>query len=152
MSDADVKALGRLVRKYGRKAVVEAAKRVPTRGRGRGRPSTLKIDDDDDYSIAFYVDMGAAEYAEAGHAAPVRAAMADLYVELFGEEEDRDTYPASSRFRVGTDRRPPTLEEFIRMVKKPLERGRAHIRHAKETARAFHVEAAPPRKHSRHGD
>jgi hypothetical protein len=115
LSASDAKELARLVRKYGTETVVGAAHKVPVRG--PGRPSLGLVPYYTRMHLADWIEEQAEEHRLAGHRAPYKRAVNDLYELQHGGTQDRDP------------------EKFAKTTKKKYQRGRRDLRLVKEAAK-----------------
>jgi hypothetical protein len=112
---SDAKELARLVRKYGREPIAAAAHEVPLRG--RGRPTRGLLPDYERMHLADWIEEQAEEHRLAGHRAPYKRAVNDLYDLLYGGgRQDRDP------------------EKFAKTIKKKYLQGRRDLQLVKEAA------------------
>jgi hypothetical protein len=115
LSASDTKELARLVRKYGRQAVAAAAQEVPLRG--KGRPSRGLLPYYEGMHVADWIEEQAEEHRLAGHRAPYKRAVNDLYeLQYGGGRQDRDP------------------EKFAKTIKKKYQQGRRDLQLVKEAA------------------
>jgi hypothetical protein len=112
LSASDTKELARLVRKYGRDGIAAATHEVPLRGRGRPslgfEPYYKKM------HLAEWIEEQAEEHRCAGHRAPYKRAVNDLYELLHGGTQDRDP------------------EKFAKTTKKKYQQGRRDLQLLKQ--------------------
>ena len=101
LSASDGKELARLIGKYGRKTIVEAAKQIPLRSRGRPRQFFHR----EDIQLAAWFQKRVEEYRRAGKPKPYVQTEIDLY-ENSGKIEQ------------------PDFAKFRKMIKKRRLRGR----------------------------
>ena len=91
LSASDRSALARLVRKYGRDAVVAAAQKVPLRG--PGRPSRGLLPYYERLHLTDWIETVADEHRRAGSKQPYKDAELDMYeLQYAGQEELRDVH------------------------------------------------------------
>jgi hypothetical protein len=135
-SETDKKKLERLIVKYGRKAVGEAADVIdsgrglfPRERRQRGRPSTFR----DDRHIADWIYEVAEEYRQAGS----QKAVDDAYRELYEMETDRSEQVGNDHYSKWKRR---TEEKVSRGVKAWRAYDQAHKDHP-ESAKALGYES-----------
>jgi hypothetical protein len=115
LTAADTKELARLVRKYGRDVVADAARKVTLRG--PGRPSRSDLPYYERMHLADWIEEYAEEYRQAGHRAPLKQAKLDVYEMLYaGKEGQRD------------------LEKFLKTIKKKHQQGRRELQEVKAAA------------------
>jgi hypothetical protein len=122
LSPSDQKALARLVRKYGRKAVVAATQTVFARG--PGRPSKGLLPYHERMHLADWIEEQAEEHRQRGSRKPYTDAEIDLYDLLYsGEEERRD------------------LQKFRKTIKKVRQQGRQYWREVAQKVKKYPKEA-----------
>jgi hypothetical protein len=128
LSASDTKELARLVRKYGREPIAAAALEVLLRG--RGRPSRGLLPYYEGMHLADWIEEQAEEHRLAGHRAPYKRAVNDLYELLHGGTQDRDP------------------EKFAKTIKKKYQQGRRNLQLVKEAAkrREARIQAQKRRK------
>lgn len=115
LTASDIKELARLVRKYGRKGVAAAAGKVSLRG--PGRPSRGPLPYYERMHLADWIEEAREEHRLAGHRAPYKRAVNDLYELLYGSTRDRDP------------------EKFAKTTKKKYLQGRQDLQLVKEAAK-----------------
>jgi hypothetical protein len=118
----DKKELARFVRKYGRRAVVTAAKAIPLPGK-RGRPSRGGEPYEEAVNIAECIFKWTEEHRAAGSKKPVEDALHDLYYVLI----DRKTQRKDGHFSRWSKTIKRKRSDFRREVE-------AYLARAKETA------------------
>jgi hypothetical protein len=109
LSASDKKELARLVRKYGRRAVVEAAQKVALRG--PGRPSRGFLPHYENMHLADWIEEQAEEHRQAGSRKPYTDAEIDLYDLQFSGEK-----------------KPPDFQKWQKTIKKRRLQGRRELR------------------------
>jgi len=112
---ADTKKLATLVRKYGRAAVVDSAKKVDTTDK-RGRP-LRRNPYFERVSLAWWIEKYMEEHRARGSRHPYRDTITDLY-EMEHDEKER--------------RRPGHFAKFEKNIKKKWLQGRRELREMRE--------------------
>ena len=108
LSAADNKALGRLVRRYGREAVIAAAETISPRG--PGRPPRGHLPYHERMHLAQWIEEQAEEHRQKKSCKPYTEAEIDLYNLLYDGEEQ-----------------PPDLEKFRKTLKRKRIQGRVEL-------------------------
>lgn len=122
-SKDDLKALRRLVRKFGRNAVCDAALSVRLPRGGRPRRGDLPLYEA--MHLAGWVEEREAEYKEQGLRAPLKRAFNDAYEMTYGDDPDR---PDPGKFARTLKRKYYPALRALRLEKEAAERRNAALR------------------------
>ena len=126
-SKDDLKDLRRLVRRFGRNAVCDAAIAVRLTETG-GRPPRGDIPLYEAMHLASWVEEQVAEYKEQGLRAPLKRAINDAYDMIYGDDPDR---PDPGKFARTLKRKYYPALRALRLEKEAAERRNAFFRKRK---------------------